>query len=44
MVVNKAMIEILRDRLRIEISEVFDTVRQEVNVVKAVSAHSGIPV
>lgn len=34
MIVNKAMIEILRDRLRIEISEVFDTVRQEVNVVK----------
>lgn len=34
MVVNKAMIEILRDRLRIEISEVFDTVRQEVDVVK----------
>lgn len=33
-VVNKAMIEILRDRLRIEISEVFDTVHQEINVVR----------
>lgn len=33
-IVNKAMIEILRDRLRIEISEVFDTVYQELNVVK----------
>ena len=32
--VNRAMIEILRDRLRIEISEVYDTVEQEVNVVK----------
>lgn len=33
-IVNKAMIEILRDRLRIEISEVYDTVEQELNVVK----------
>lgn len=33
-VVNKAMIEILRDRLRIEISEVYDTVEQELNVVE----------
>lgn len=33
-IVNKAMIEILRDRLRIEISEVYDTVAQEINVVK----------
>ena len=33
-VVNKAMIEVLRDRLRIEVSEVFDTVRQEINVVR----------
>lgn len=32
--VNKAMIEILRDRLRIEINDVFDNVEQEVNVVK----------
>lgn len=32
--VNRAMIEILRDRLRIEISEVYDTVEQELNVVK----------
>lgn len=32
--VNKAMIEILRDRLRIEISEVYDTVEQEINVVQ----------
>jgi len=33
-VVNKAMIGILRDRLRIETSEVFDTVGQELNMVK----------
>lgn len=33
-IVNKAMIEILRDRLRIEISEVYDTVQQELNVVE----------
>ncbi|RKJ45389.1 HAMP domain-containing protein [bacterium 1XD8-76] len=33
-IVNKAMIEVLRDRLRIEVSEVFDTVYQEVSVVK----------
>jgi sensor histidine kinase YesM len=32
--VNKAMIEILRDRLRIEISEVYDTVEQEISVTK----------
>lgn len=32
--VNKAMIEILRDRLRIEISEVYDTVEQEISVVQ----------
>lgn len=32
--VNKAMIEILKDRLRIEISEVYDTVEQEVSVVQ----------
>ena len=32
--VNKAMIEILKDRLRIEIEDVFDTVRQEINVVQ----------
>lgn len=32
--VNRAMIEILRDRLRIEISEVYDTVEQEINVTK----------
>lgn len=32
--VNKAMIEILRDRLRIEISEVYDTVEQEIKVVQ----------
>ncbi|MGN6714372.1 sensor histidine kinase [Anaerocolumna jejuensis] len=31
--VNKAMIEILKDRLRIEISEVYDTVEQEISVV-----------
>lgn len=30
---NKAMIEILKDRLRIEISEVYDTVEQEISVV-----------
>ena len=33
-VVNKAMIEILKDRLRIEVSEVFDSLKQEINVVK----------
>lgn len=32
--VNRAMIEILRDRLRIEISEVYDTVEQELNVTR----------
>lgn len=32
-IVNKAMIEILRDRLRVEGSHVFDTVEQEINVV-----------
>ena len=32
-VVNKAMIEILKDRLRIEISEIYDTVEQEIKVV-----------
>lgn len=32
--VNKAMIEILRDRLRIEISEVYDTVEKEISVVQ----------
>lgn len=32
--VNKAMIEILKDRLRIEIEDVFDTVQQELNVVR----------
>ncbi len=32
--VNKAMIEILKDRLRIEIAEVYDTVEQEISVVK----------
>ena len=32
--VNKAMIEILRDRLRIEISEVYDTVEQEISMVQ----------
>ncbi len=31
--VNKAMIEILKDRLRIEISEIYDTVEQEISVV-----------
>lgn len=33
-VVNKAMIEILRDRLRIEITDVYDTIEQELNVVE----------
>lgn len=33
-VVNKAMIEILKDRLRIEDSDVFDSLKQEINVVK----------
>lgn len=33
-VVNKAMIEILRDRLRIEITDVYDTIEQEMNVVE----------
>lgn len=32
--VNKAMIEILRDRLRIDISDIYDTVEQEVSVVQ----------
>lgn len=32
--VNKAMIEILRDRLRIEIDNVYDTVWQEIKVVE----------
>lgn len=32
--VNKAMIEILRDRLRIEIDNVYDTVEQEIKVVE----------
>lgn len=32
--VNKAMIEILRDRLRIEVSEVYDTIEQEISVVQ----------
>ncbi len=32
--VNKAMIEILRDRLRIELNDVFDSIEQEINVVK----------
>jgi sensor histidine kinase YesM len=32
--VNKAMIEILRDRLRIEISEIYDTVGQEIGMVQ----------
>ncbi len=30
---NKAMIEILKDRLRIEVSDVYDTIEQEINVV-----------
>lgn len=33
-IVNKAMIEILKDRLRIEVSDVFDSLKQEINVVK----------
>lgn len=33
-VVNRAMIEILRDRLRIEISQVYDTVEQEISVIR----------
>lgn len=32
--VNKAMIEILRDRLRVDTENVYDTIEQEVNVVK----------
>ncbi|MFA9464585.1 MAG: sensor histidine kinase [Velocimicrobium sp.] len=32
--VNRAMIEILKDRLRIEIEEVYDTVEQEIKVVE----------
>ncbi len=32
--VNRAMIEILRDRLRIEIEDVYDTVEQEIRVVE----------
>lgn len=32
--VNNAMIDILRDRLRIEITDIYDTVKQEINVVK----------
>jgi len=32
--VNRAMIEILRDRLRIEISEIYDTIAQEISVTK----------
>jgi len=32
--VNKAMIEILKDRLRIEIADIYDTVEQEVSVVE----------
>ena len=33
-VVNRAMIEILKDRLRIEISQVYDTVEQEISVIR----------
>ena len=33
-VVNRAMIEILKDRLRIGVSDVFDSLKQEINVVK----------
>lgn len=33
-IVNKAMIEILKDRLRIGVSDVFDSLKQEINVVK----------
>ena len=32
--VNKAMIQILRDRLRIEVDNVYDTVEQEIKVVR----------
>lgn len=32
--VNKAMIEILKDRLRIEVDNVYDTIEQEIKVVK----------
>ena len=32
--VNRAMIEILRDRLRLEISDVYDTIEQEISVTK----------
>jgi len=32
--VNRAMIEILRDRLRIEISEIYDTIAQEISVTE----------
>ena len=33
-IVNKAMIEIMKDRLRIELTDVFDSIQQEIKVLK----------